>query len=249
MIGANRAGRRRDSLCGFGGELLRMDKARRGGAWVLGIGMFLLYFAVLLAIVHVVGTDAELYHQLQMRAGILPEAGISEEELVALDGSLADYLAGDFTALDGSPFNERELSHMEDCYRLFALLRRVLLACGLLAVVLLFLAEIRFKCRSYARAALLGALALLGAILLLGVWGLIDFDSLFTAFHHLLFTNDLWLLDPRTDLLIRICPQSMFVSMALRIAGFELAFIALMNAIYRVPALMRRWMGKGAKRA
>lgn len=238
-----------NGICTVDRRGLIMEKTRRGGAWVLGIGMFLLYFAVLLAIVHVVGTDAELYHQLQMRAGILPEAGISEEELVELDGSLADYLAGDFTALDESPFNERELTHMEDCFRLFALLRRVLLVCGLLAVAMLFLAEIKFKCRSYARAALLGALALLGAILLLGIWGMIDFDSLFTAFHHLLFTNDLWLLDPRTDLLIRICPQSMFVNMALRIAGFELAFIALMNAIYRVPALMKRWMGKGAKRA
>ncbi len=218
-----------------------MEKMRRGGAWALGIGMFLLYFAALLAIVHVVGTDAGLYHRLQMEAGILPEAGISEEELISLDGSLADYLAGDSSALDASPFNERERTHMADCYDLFVLLRRVLLICGALAAALLLLAGIRFGCRNYARGALFGALAFLGAILLLGLWGAIDFDSLFTAFHHLLFTNDLWLLDPRTDLLIRICPQSMFMNMALRIALSELGFIALVNLICRAaPALLRR---------
>ena len=34
----------------------------------------------------------------------------------------------------------------------------------------------------------------------------------------MLFDNDLWLLDERTDLLIRICPEEMFAAMGLRIA-------------------------------
>ncbi len=217
-----------------------MEKERRG-AWLMAAGMFLAYFAALLAILHVVGTDAGLYHRLQMRAGILPEAGITEEELVSLDRDLADYLAGDAAALDGAPFNERELTHMADCYRLFALLRRVLAGAAVLAAALLAVAYFTCGYRNWARAALLGALAFVAAIAALGVWGATDFNSLFTAFHRLLFTNDLWLLDPRTDLLIRICPQSMFMTMAVMIAGCELAFIALMNWVcWMVPALLRR---------
>ena len=205
-------------------------QSRRAEAWLAGAGMFFLYFAVLLAVFHSVGTDDALYHRLQMRANILPEAGISEEELIAIDADLADYLAGDATALDGSPFNERELTHMADCFDLFVLLRRVLLAGSSLLGI-----------RTYARAAIFGALALLGLIAALGIWGIVDFDSLFTAFHHMLFTNDLWLLDPRTDLLIRICPQSMFSTMAVMIAGTELATIALINIFARaIPALSRR---------
>ena len=175
-----------------------------------------------------------------MRADILPEAGISEEELIALDGDLAAYLAGDASALDDSPFNERELTHMADCFDLFVLLRRVLLAAGIAAAVLLAGAALLGH-QVAASAALTGALALLGLIAIVGIWGIVDFDSLFTAFHHMLFTNDLWLLDPRTDLLIRICPQSMFMFMAVKIAGTELGFIALANIFARViPALSRR---------
>ena len=218
-------------------------RSRCVGAWLAGAGMFFLYFAILLAAFHNVGTDDALYHELQMRAGILPEAGISEEELIALDADLAGYLAGDASALDGSPFNERELTHMKDCFDLFVLLRRVLVAAGIAAAALLAgSALLGYKLGS--RAALTGALALLGLIAILGIWGIVDFDSLFTAFHHLLFTNDLWLLDPRTDLLIRICPQSMFMSMALRIAGKELSFIALVNALaWIIPAVFRRNKG------
>ena len=55
----------------------------------------------------------------------------------------------------------------------------------------------------------------LGMVLL--IWGLIDFDGLFTAFHRIAFTNDGWLLDPRTDLLIRLMPTELFVRLAVRI--------------------------------
>ena len=217
------------------------QKSRRAGAWLAGAGMFFLYFAALLLSLHSIGTNDALYHRLQMRADILPEAGISEEELIALDSDLADYLAGDASALDDSPFNERELTHMADCFDLFALLRRVLVAAGIAAAGLLVGAVLLGCHAPDGRATLFGALALLGLIAIVGIWGIVDFDSLFTAFHHLLFTNDLWLLDPRTDLLIRICPQSMFMSMALQIAGEELGVIVLAHILVRaIPALFRR---------
>ena len=63
------------------------------------------------------------------------------------------------------------------------------------------------------------------------LWAIVDFDSAFTFFHRLLFTNDLWLLDPRTDLLIRICPESMFMAMGLRVGLWSLA------ALIAVPGL------------
>lgn len=50
------------------------------------------------------------------------------------------------------------------------------------------------------RDGLRGMLTVLAALM---VWGAVDFDSLFILFHRLAFTNDLWLLNPETDLLIR----------------------------------------------
>ena len=193
----------------------------RPGGLLSAAGMFFLYLAFLLAMLHIVGTDAGLYLRLQMRAGILPEAGITAEELKSADEALAAYLRGDASALEGSPFNTVETAHMRDCFDLFVLLRQVTTACAVLAAACLLWGKGALIRRGAVRAA--AALALFLAALT--AWGIFDFDSLFTAFHRLLFTNELWLLNPETDLLIRICPQSMFAAMAAMIGGAEILFI------------------------
>ncbi len=58
-----------------------------------------------------------------------------------------------------------------------------------------------------------------------------DFDALFIRFHQLVFTNDLWLLDPATDALIRMLPEPFFESMAAQggvaaVVGAFAAFLA-----------------------
>ena len=55
-----------------------------------------------------------------------------------------------------------------------------------------------------------------------------DFNKYFTLFHEVFFTNDLWLLDPRTDLLIRMLPEGFFFDMVARIG---IIFLALMFAV------------------
>ena len=42
------------------------------------------------------------------------------------------------------------------------------------------------------------------------IWGLFDFTGLFWTFHKLAFSNDLWLLDPNTSLLVSLMPESFF---------------------------------------
>lgn len=217
-------------------------RAKRGfEGLICGAGMFFLFLAALMLILHAVGTDARLYFRLQMKADILPQAGISQTQLLELDESLAAYLSGDASALDAAPFNERERVHMADCYDLFVLLRRAAATACALAAALLGCSIALLRTKRLHRAALGGAAGLMALILALGLWGLVDFDTLFTAFHRLLFTNDLWLLDPRTDLLIRICPQSMFSAMAAIIAAGELGFILLVNLLLRaLPAAFGR---------
>lgn len=195
-------------------------KFHRGGGFSVA-GMFCLYAWVLLLALHTVGTDADLYFRLQMKAEILPSAGITADELKAADTALADYLRGDASALDSSLFNETEIAHMRDCYDLFAMLRRVLTVLFGLAVFFLIVGRGR-RLRRASRIAAVILLALIGG---LAAWGIADFDSLFTAFHRLLFSNDLWLLDPKTDLLIRICPESMFAEMAGIVGGIAAAFV------------------------
>ncbi len=65
-------------------------------------------------------------------------------------------------------------------------------------------------------------LVLLHSIVL---WGLINFEGLFYAFHKLLFRNDLWLLDPETDLLLQLMPLELFISYGVDIIKQNILFI------------------------
>jgi len=203
------------------------------GAIGLVLGLVALMLILILTALHTVGTDEALYFNLQAKYGVLPTAGISEDELKDIDHRLAEYLRGNVGPLaESGAFNDREMAHMADCQRLFALLRKVRSRLIPWAVLLIvggaYLLQNRRKARRCAWLAPLILLVPLGAFAL---WAAIDFEGAFTFFHKLLFTNDLWLLDPRTDLLIRICPESMFAAMGLRIALLSLGGMAGVTAL------------------
>ena len=67
-----------------------------------------------------------------------------------------------------------------------------------------------------------GMIGTAGLAVILIIWALADFDGLFVTFHRLAFTNDGWLLDPRTDLLIRLMPVNFFITLGTRILGWVL---------------------------
>ena len=75
----------------------------------------------------------------------------------------------------------------------------------------------------------LGVLSLIAAGLAL--WAAVNFDGLFVTFHRAAFRNELWLLNPRTDLLIRLMPQEMFVDLGLKGLAAFTAGMGLYGAI------------------
>ena len=64
-----------------------------------------------------------------------------------------------------------------------------------------------------------------------------DFHKAFTQFHHVFFTNDLWLLDPKTDLLINILPQGFFMDFAIHM-GIAFAVMLVAGAILSILYLV-----------
>ena len=99
--------------------------------------------------------------------------------------------------------------------------------------ILILLLSLLGKCISW-RAFRRTLIAILAAVTLVILLACIDFNSLFVLFHKLAFTNDLWLLNPATDLLIRICPISMFMSMGARIGLIALAWAVFIPALAMV---------------
>lgn len=142
--------------------------------------------------------------------------------------------------LDGETqpaFSDRELLHLYDVRSLFGLARDVFLA-GLgfvLAAAILSLIASEGKPLAAALRFLgwlpRGAAISLAAILLLAAYVIFDFTSAFTLLHLSLFSNDLWLLDPANDLLLRLMPEGFFIALArdalLKSAALLLALIIL----------------------
>lgn len=164
------------------------------------------------------------------------------DDLLQVTDEMMDYLRGDrddlhvMTVVDGSPrefFNAREIAHMEDVRGLFLgaiTLRRVCLAAAAVCVLLMAALKADLK-RTLPR--MLCAGTGLFFLLAAGIGLLIasDFSRYFVVFHHIFFDNDLWILNPATDLLINIVPEPFFADTALRIGltfgGAVLVFFAV----------------------
>ena len=117
-------------------------------------------------------------------------------------------------------FGEREKEHMVDVKALYLGARDVRTVSLVLAAVLIAAAFLIGKktalpvlCRSFLWTSA-GFVVAVGAI---SVYAAMDFTSFWTSFHHVFFTNDLWLLDPRTDVLIQMVPEQFFSDLVMRI--------------------------------
>lgn len=109
-------------------------------------------------------------------------------------------------------FNAREIAHMEDVRGLFLggiAMRRGCIMIMALCLILLFLLKTKFM-NTFPRAVLWGSgLFLLGSTATAFIIST-DFNRYFILFHKMFFHNDLWMLDPSTDMLINIVPEGFF---------------------------------------
>ncbi len=163
------------------------------------------------------------------------DTGLPAEEYAPVVRMITRYLKGGndafqhIFAMDGmeyAAFNQKEQSHMADVQDLFRLCRFVAWL-GWGAVIFGGLrARRKLSWRIFRRT----LLAILAVAAVLVVLACIDFNSLFILFHRVAFRNDLWLLDPQTDLLIRLMPIEFFVSYAAIIGGIWLAGMLAMLA-------------------
>lgn len=151
------------------------------------------------------------------------------------------YLRGDKNTLnikvkaDGTTsqfYTNREKLHLADVRNLFVsayYLRKVLFAiCCLLIVILIALSRhANHFINDFAKISRRTILAANIALILLTVVVSVDFDAAFTKFHQLLFNNDYWILDPNSDDLINLLPESFFIHISIVIVIIYLVFVVL----------------------
>ena len=226
-------------------------KAKRILAALCGVMMALAgALAVLAAVINGLGASQGMMLALMRRHAPAGATGLPEEHYAPMTAMITGYLSGEtdtfqytFTDAEGRRidcFHDYEQQHMADCRALFTLDRAVMAASALLLIPLGWAAWALRPVRVWTAAGFLaGCGTVLLAVLALAVWGVADFDSLFVLFHRLSFDNGLWLLNPQTDLLIRLMPTSFFVGYAAILGGTWLGALLMMGGA--AWYLKRRW--------
>jgi len=130
--------------------------------------------------------------------------------LVYLTNSAGPEFLADLKFDDGQPiYNERELSHMVDVKNLVQLMMKIMLPMAVfLLLAWIFAWRLGWKSEFW-KAISLGGWLTLGMIGLILVGTVINFDALFTGFHHLFFTGSTWLFYTN-DTLIRLFPEKLW---------------------------------------
>ena len=156
---------------------------------------------------------------------------VTEEMMSYLRGNREDLVV--HTIVDGKKqefFNDREKAHMVDVRNLFVgglWLRRGAVVLFLLTVGLILATKGDWK-QVLPRTFLIGTGVIFAATIGLGALVSTNFNKYFTLFHEIFFDNDLWLLDPSTDLLIRLLPEGFFYDMVTRIGiTFSIGMVLL----------------------
>lgn len=197
----------------------------------LGIlcGIALMIILFITSIEAVTYWTPDYYEKEYVKYNVLADVHMEMDDLLDVTDEMMAYLRGNRedlhvpTIVDGQPrefFNDREIAHMEDVRGLFLggiALRRI--AIGLLAVCVILLLVLKADIIRVLPKMICVGSALFFAVLAV-LAGIIstDFNKYFILFHHIFFNNDLWMLNPDTDLLINIVPEGFFMDTAMRIA-------------------------------
>lgn len=195
------------------------------------VGMFCFQAAIVLVMLFAAAFDRGFYISEYQKLGVYESCGADSDTLERATDITIDYLKGKADDMSGAGtidgaereiFGEDERSHMVDVKWLFQTGLLTALGCCIVAAVCMIAAGRggdRFK-RDVAKGALVGIGAfavLLGAF---AAWCVSDFNGAFNAFHHLLFRNGLWLMNPDTQFMIRMFPAQFFSDMGARIAAY-----------------------------
>ena len=182
----------------------------------------------------------EVLDDLEMEAEDVMD--VTEEMMAYLRGNREDLVVE--TIVDGEArefFNDREKAHMVDVKNLFLGGLDLRLGAGVVliaALVVIVFTKADWK-KLLPQSFLIGVGGFIG---LLGIFACLiaqDFHKYFFLFHEIFFDNDLWLLDPDTDLMIRMLPEGFFFDMVVRISAIFGILLGAMLVI-SVVALVKR---------
>ncbi len=173
--------------------------------------------------------------------------GIDRAQLISATEQLREYFRSDAKTVtirvekDGKDvplFSPRETTHLKDVKSRLTLAYRaqefsVVFALTYVSIVVLWAREV--STRGLAMSLAAGCLLTIALVAGAGVLGMMGFDAAWERMHEIVFSNDFWLLNPRTDHLIQMFPlefwQNIVFLMGVLVAA-EAGLVLIASAIY-----------------
>lgn len=181
----------------------------------------LLTVTVLLTSMEVIAFNMDNFRDSFEKNNISSVTGMDQKNLEYVIEDLLQYLKVEDKTLDTKAvingeeievYGEREKLHMVDVKDLFIKgekIRNISFYTLLLLTIALIIKDKLWK-RNLSRALLYTGIVINLLLALLLILFYIDFNKYFTIFHLIFFNNDLWILDPNTDILIQLVPEKFF---------------------------------------
>jgi integral membrane protein (TIGR01906 family) len=196
------------------GGFLGLFRALAAALFILTIPVALITTNIRVAV-----SEQRVYDYAVREHGAADVSGIAESELIRANGEIRSYLTADEagplaisvqTESDSTVrlFSARETAHMADVRDLVQSLFTVQIASVLAALTLAVMLIAWSLPRVLAAAALCGSLLTGGLLAAAGIVAASGFDSAWTEFHVVAFSNDFWQLDPSRDHLIQMFPEA-----------------------------------------
>ena len=196
---------RRSSSISLWGDLLR---AFLIALFIISLGVVaVLYFRPLYYL------DISLLH-LDTASGL--EASVIRKNYDVLCDYLFFWNRGQLFLPDFA-MSEHGRIHFADCKVIFDIVQILCLSTGLLTLIGALRGKHTARCLEIAG---ILTIAIPAAV---GLLAFFQWDRLFVAFHTILFRNDYWLFDPRTDPVILVLPDTFFFQCAVGILAIVLA--------------------------
>jgi len=205
---------------------------------------------LLLTNVEITAFNLDFYEKKYREYNIEEVTGINMTNLMYVTNEMLEYLKGNrddliiFTEVNGrveQVFEEREILHMIDVKDLFSkgyIIRNSMAIILLIALGFLLV----YHKDTLGKAIIISSVWPMLFMGILGILVYVDFNRYFNYFHEIFFDNDLWLLDPNTDILIQMLPLEFFSSIAYRILSLfavELILFLVLGIVLNKKKLKR----------
>ena len=201
----------------------------------------LLSIVLLFTSVEIVAFNLNHYNKSFVKYNITESTGMDMKNLQHTIEDVLLYLKDNREELDTRAvingeerevFGEREILHMVDVKELFIKGRFIRnLSIPLILIISLFIIKTdRNWKRSLSKTLLNTSIINIVLLVILLILMAIDFYKYFTYFHLIFLNNDLWILDPKTDVLIQMVPERFFYDTAVKIVSYFVGSLLVLGS-------------------